>query len=913
MVSKILIDTEMFDRTHWHRSQDARGELSAMAPLAPRGTGVFLLWFDEGDTMAGQLDLNWADEWSAQPGLTEARAEIRLLLWNHVPPDSIYTLGTAHPQPTTRQQGGRDDIYVIGQLEQDREIAVLVVSNYVRRQQDQFHIRAVKTNMYSSREDILRNMAMTGMCEIVKCTVSTEGELWPHGATYPVYVGKRIDVEVQLDVQETPCGDQSEEQAVDNQGMEYGESEDETEDSVLMQFGQVWQDTAATHDRDGHCQQNRIDEVAANYERLYMDNGRTARTGARWDKCVTGRMAWVEPLRLRPLEMRRCWDFRRIDYVVEHFARQGLTKTQFQINGWLFRSFAQRIGLPFAWGISSRSPWHEQIASLMHGSQMDQGLMYTVVPQPPLLTLENEDPTTMQILTPFVFEPPDLLFLVTEHRLGHVSQADAISCPRPCTVFGVFAILGLSGWCEEGYTCIITYKHGTCDKAFQDLDQVEIPTASRVLLSAVHRDSSSCAQPDPHARTSRLARKVADTVAGDNRERHSKVLRSARRVLQHRSNVGQAPDETFLMQRPATHLESDSSSAPPTGSAEHTMEVSEISSQPPPVGPQPNVDVDWLHSWQSVRRGVADYSSATGRRQIGRNTLVHLLVCRQGLTTSIGVDCPDWILELERPIHLFTNWCQQFAFPFDVRYTRAFCSAIELYQNTPTIAVIDMVQPGHCPLVIQIVQARSAFCIYDAVSIERVAGIIQWATGRFMLLDPLTVTFNNRRVLGQEDIRIQAGDVLRIRPIPRIEMIVPEASTAEPDTSLGQFSHTTWSTMSELQQASSSSQDMQATEHTLMRPLHSSTSGHDTVRRSNDNEEEGEELEQEADRDHETDERSLLTVVTQLTCTILVRARISRDHITSSETAAQIAELSWEPEHNEDWIDTVARREIVRN
>ena len=45
-------------------------------------TKVFLLWFGDGDVISRQDDVQWVDERSTQPGLTEARAEIRLLLWD---------------------------------------------------------------------------------------------------------------------------------------------------------------------------------------------------------------------------------------------------------------------------------------------------------------------------------------------------------------------------------------------------------------------------------------------------------------------------------------------------------------------------------------------------------------------------------------------------------------------------------------------------------------------------------------------------------------------------------------------------------------------------------------------------------------------------------------------------------------
>ena len=702
-------EEEMFERTSWHRSQDLRQELVAMAPIAPRGTKVFLLWFDENDALAGQLNLQWEDEWSLQPGLAEARAEIRLMLWNQISPDFRYALGTAHPQPTTRQQHGRDDVYIVGQLAQDNEIAVMLVTNYINRQQDQYHIRAFKTHMYSTREIVLRNTAMTGMCEVVHCTVSSNGDQWMPGVSYPVYIAKRIDIDVVFDLAAAGCDEETQEHDVMDMGdVEYADSEVETDDAILMQQVKDGENTATPGSWENRVTNAQVQPTESNYERLYMDDGRSNKAVARWARCVANRLAWLEPLRLRPLEMQRCWDFRGVDYVRDHFARQGLTQRHFRISGWLFRDFTQRIGTPFNWGFSDRSPWYDQIAKLMQGSRFESGLMYTVIPQPPAMSLAGDKPSTLQLLTPFAFELPDHMLLVVEHRLNRLPQTAAVSCPRPCTVFGVFDILGLTRWCGARYKCMLTVKHGTCEGTFQELNRIDVPTASRGFLSVVTKERRQCTRSNSPRRIARLAKHVADIVATGDAQRHSEVYRSARRVLQHRSET-RSSDETSLMQRTLPQPEEDFQSLDTPLSGEYTADVSEISSRPPPVGPQPNEDSDWLHSWQRVRGAVYEYARAVGRRQLGRNPFVHLLICRQGHTTSTGVDCPDWILDANRPVHFFSNWCQQFAFPFDVRYTRAFSSNAELYQNIPSIVLVEHLQTGHFPLVVQVVQARSAF------------------------------------------------------------------------------------------------------------------------------------------------------------------------------------------------------------
>ena len=44
-----------------------------------------------------------------------------------------------------------------------------------------------------------------------------------------------------------------------------------------------------------------------NVERLYMDDGSTGRSDARMTRCIQESLAWLEPVRLRPEEMRRRW------------------------------------------------------------------------------------------------------------------------------------------------------------------------------------------------------------------------------------------------------------------------------------------------------------------------------------------------------------------------------------------------------------------------------------------------------------------------------------------------------------------------------------------------------------------------------------------------------------------------------
>lgn len=158
-----------------------------------------------------------------------------------------------------------------------------------------------------------------------------------------------------------------------------------------------------------------------------------------------------------------------------------MAQASFKIKGWFFRTYDQSLGNEFAWGLSARSLWHEQIISLLWAAGLEQAIMYTVIPQPVAYSLQGTDATTMQVLVPFQYEPPNLLVLVVDHSFATPSTTVAILCHQPCTVYSVFVIIGLSKWCDLEHQCTATFRHGACTSSFHDLEQLRIPTASRIV------------------------------------------------------------------------------------------------------------------------------------------------------------------------------------------------------------------------------------------------------------------------------------------------------------------------------------------------------------------------------------------------------------------------------------------------
>ena len=94
-------------------------------------------------------------------------------------------------------------------------MAVLLVVNYNKGSMDRYMIRAVRAQAISTRESLLRDLAMTGMCQLVRSIISNEGQVWMEGEQHPVFPGKRIDVDILFDEEVEHCNayqEQSEEE-----------------------------------------------------------------------------------------------------------------------------------------------------------------------------------------------------------------------------------------------------------------------------------------------------------------------------------------------------------------------------------------------------------------------------------------------------------------------------------------------------------------------------------------------------------------------------------------------------------------------------------------------------------------------------------------------------------------------------
>lgn len=174
---------------------------------------------------------------------------------------------------------------------------------------------------------------------------------WPPLVQFPATVGIRIDVEIRFDEVPPTCDTEIEqrgEEQVDISSQATGDDEGDSS-SLLCTRPYSGDNTATPRDKkelvrsrlstpteavlqpttqpkgntatqgpqrsDDSVKEVDTSNLMQAYERLFMDNGNSPTSPDRLQRCITDRLAWLEPLRLRPKEMQRSWEFPGVDYI----------------------------------------------------------------------------------------------------------------------------------------------------------------------------------------------------------------------------------------------------------------------------------------------------------------------------------------------------------------------------------------------------------------------------------------------------------------------------------------------------------------------------------------------------------------------------------------------------------------------
>ena len=115
---------------------------------------------------------------------------------------------------------------------------------------------------------------------------------------------------------------------------------------------------------------------------------------------------------------------------------------------------------------------------------------------------------------------------------------------------------------------------------------------------------------------------------------------------------------------------------------------------------------------------------------------------------------------------------------FHWEYSRAFPLQEEVYQNTPSVLVIQELISGQIPIVIQIRRTgRIEHFVYLAFRFERVAGMLNWVEQQTRIDRPYEAFLDGRRVHRYHNVPLRPGSVLQLRLCSSLELLLPHAST----------------------------------------------------------------------------------------------------------------------------------------
>ena len=137
----------------------------------------------------------------------------------------------------------------------------------------------------------------------------------------------------------------------------------------------------------------------------------------------------------------------------------------------------------------------------------------------------------------------------------------------------------------------------------------------------------------------------------------------------------------------------------PTTLTPRTLDVS--TEQQPANVEDDHTDVfDRVLTWTLARRFVTEYERSSIQRTFPRDILVHLICLEQYDTTNVHALCPRWILDSDRQLCRFIDWCEEFTFQHTQPEALAFPLLGEVYQNTPSLLVVDRIEQYLVPILV---------------------------------------------------------------------------------------------------------------------------------------------------------------------------------------------------------------------
>ena len=218
--------------------------------------------------------------------------------------------------------------------------------------------------------------------------------------------------------------------------------------------------------------------------------------------------------------------------------------------------------------------------------------------------------------------------------------------------------------------------------------------------------------------------------------------------------------------------------------------VSLASSGPPPVD-RPLHFTNLEANICEVRRFLLGYWRGLPWRSTPQHLLVHCMAFTGQATRTQEVQCPVETFLAPYPFRDLESWCQVQGQPMNVDHFRVFPLAYEIYQNIPSLLMVENCRGMDVPIAVRYESPEHVLLLtYVATQSLQVHNIIQWVGLHADINYDLEIARNGVLVHQYRMITFRPGDLLLIRAHPY------DGSTTETGFSSGSMpgsSQITWS------------------------------------------------------------------------------------------------------------------------
>ena len=242
-------------------------------------------------------------------------------------------------------------------------------------------------------------------------------------------------------------------------------------------------------------------------------------------------------------------------------------------------------------------------------------------------------------------------------------------------------------------------------------------------------------------------------------------------------------EETLFMQVSMEQKNEEETAHPsqPVTLSTLSMQASTLSSGPPPLH---QADAHYISHEDAVGRtrdALLGYWQGQPWFSTNDGLYVHCVSFRRGETVSFAVLCPASILEDLRALDHFSDFCDRLCRPVEYSHSRVFPAQVEIYQNVPSIVLVDECRGVDAPTIVLIARhdepEEPRILVFVATQTIPVSFLLTWIETHVDLVHDFVLEHNGNAVQATQMITFAPGDVFIVRTVPANR--IPDTSTSQ--------------------------------------------------------------------------------------------------------------------------------------